>query len=82
MALEQEVRYFESRLGEWLALYKGQFAVVKEDQLMGTFTKFEEAFDAGVQLYGTQSFLIRQIDRKQPVAQYPALVLGLLSAHP
>jgi hypothetical protein len=81
MALEQELTYFQQHLPEWLSVYPGQFAVIKGDQLLGTFTTFDEAFAAGVKAYGTEPFLIRQVAETAPVAYNPALSVGALYAH-
>lgn len=76
--LEQELRYFEAQKKEWLQHYKGQFALIKGEELLGTFTSSEEAFDAGIEKVGNQPFLIKQVLDKDPEIQYPALAVGLL----
>ncbi len=81
MALERELAYFESQLPELLKHNKGQFAVIKDETLLGTYTTFDEAFDAGVREWGTAPFLIREITEDQPKADFPALTVGLLYAH-
>ena len=78
--LEQELRYFEAHKKEWLQHYKGQFALVKGEELLGTFTSFEEAFDAGIEKVGNQPLLIKQVLDKDPEVQYPALAVGVLHA--
>lgn len=80
MALERELEFFKKNKAEWLKYYKGQFAVVKNEQLLGTFTTFEEAFHAGVKALGNQPFLIRKIGEQEEIAQFPALEAGVLSA--
>ena len=80
MVLDQELAYFDKQRKEWLHYYNGQVALVKGEKLYGTFTTISEAFDAGVHLFGTQPFLIKEIEEEDKVIQYPALSVGILSA--
>lgn len=82
MALEQELAFFERHLSDWLPIYRGQFVVIKGDELLGSFTTLDEAFDAGVRKYGTESFLIREVAPSAPAVYNPALTVGALYAHP
>ncbi len=77
MALERELAYFEGQLLELLKHNKGQFAVIKDETLLGTYTTFNEAFEAGVNEWGTAPFLIREVTDKPPRADFPDLTLGL-----
>lgn len=82
MVLEKELETFERRLPELLEHNKGQFAVLKGGLLLGTFTTFDEAFEAGVDQWGNKEFLIREVTAVPAVAQFPALAIGHLYAHP
>jgi len=81
MALEQELQYFHAHKDEWLRIYADQFALIKGEELYGTFTTLQEAFDEGIRRLGNQPFLIRQISEREELVQYPALSVGMLSAH-
>jgi hypothetical protein len=81
MALERELTYFDSQKAELLKHYAGQFALIHGDELLGTFTRFEEAYEEGVKRVGSEPFLIRQVLENEPHVQFPALVLGMISAH-
>jgi hypothetical protein len=81
MPLERETAYFESHKSEMLQHYLGQFALIHGDDLLGTFTRFEEAFDEGIKRLGNHPFLIRQVVEDEAPVQFPALVLGMISAH-
>lgn len=81
MALEKELEFFKSQKDELLRYYKGQFALIKDDKLLGTFTTLAEAFEAGVRSLGNQPFLIKQVMEGDEVIQYPALAVGMLYAH-
>jgi hypothetical protein len=80
MALEHESAFFDAHKDEWLQHYRGQYALVHGDKLLGTFTQFDEAFAAGVERLGNQPFLIRQVTDENQNIQYPALVVGMLGA--
>lgn len=80
MALERELEFFKRRRAEWLQHYKGQFALIKEERLIGTYTTFQEAFEAGVRELGNQAFLIKQVTEEEEVIQYPALTVGMIRA--
>ncbi len=81
MALEQELEFFYSHKQELLEHHKNQFALIKGNQLIGTFTTWEEAFDAGVKQLGNVPFLIKRVQEEEEVVQFPALVVGGISAH-
>ena len=81
VTLEKELSYFDEMKEEWLVHYRGQFAVVKDRSLLGTFTTFDEAFAAGVEAFGNTPFLIRQVKEGEDMAQFPALMVGVLSVY-
>jgi hypothetical protein len=80
MALETEVEFYNSQKNDWLEHYEGKFALIKGKKLLGTYTTWEEAFDAGVQKLGNVPFLIKQVQEKDEVVQFPALAVGAISA--
>ncbi len=83
MPLEKELAYFAAHREELLAAHEGQFVLIHGDQLAGTYTTDREAYEAGLKLFGNEPFLIRSVQREEAeVAHYPALVLGVLHAHP
>jgi hypothetical protein len=80
MALELELAYFEEHRQELLQHHEGKFALVKGRELVGTFTTFAEAFEAGVARFGNVPFLIKPVTAAESLAQAPALYTGVLSA--
>lgn len=78
--LSQEIAYFEESRSELLKKYEGQFALIKGRELLGTFTTFEEAYDAGVAKLGNVSFLVKPIIKDEPVQKLPALTHQLIDA--
>lgn len=81
MELERELAYFESIKGDLLAKqHEGKFALIKEEQLFGTFSRSEDAYAEGVKRFGKTPFLIKQILRKEKTDHLPAVSLGVLNA--
>lgn len=80
MVLETEVAFYNSQKKDWLQHYEGKFALIKGRELLGTYTTWEEAFNDGVQKLGNVPFLIRQVQEKEEIVQFPALAVGAISA--
>lgn len=82
MALEQELEFYQSQKQALLQTHKGQYALIKGEKLLGTYTTFEEAFNAGVAAVGTEPFLIKEITEKDASVQNPTLAVGMIYANP
>ncbi|MGD0697782.1 MAG: hypothetical protein ABSB82_23450 [Terriglobia bacterium] len=80
MPLEKEVEYFRQHKDEWLLHHEGKYALVRGEELIGTFTKEEEAYEEGVKHFGAGPFLIKPILKVEPPEQIPAFFLGLSNA--
>jgi len=76
----EERAFFAQMLPEWLAWYEGKWVVIKGRDLCGVYDTRETAFREGLKKYGYTDFLIQQVLKVQPVANFPALSLGLLNA--
>ena len=82
MDLKQELDFYHSQKAELVKHYNGQFALVKEDKLIGSYTTWEEAFTSGVQQFGNVPFLIKLVQETEDVIQFPAFVVGGINANP
>lgn len=80
--LANELAYFNAHRSEWLAHYAGKFALIRGEELVGTFSSFPEAYSAGVDRFGSDQFLVRQIVANDPQQSVPALVASALFAYP
>jgi hypothetical protein len=80
--LDTELRFFEKNRAEWLKRAPGKWALVKGEALVGTFDTAENAYIEGVRRFGNVTFLVKQILASDPVESSPALMLGVLNAHP
>ena len=70
--LKTELNYFRQMKDGWLSLYKGQFALIKGEKLIGTYTTLEEAYSAGVNQFGTDPFLVKQVLEQEPPEELSA----------
>lgn len=78
--LAEELKYFEDNKKNWLETYKGQFVLVEDKKLIGTFSTQEEAYKKGVGKFDNEPFLIKQVVEEEQVASVPALTIGLMNA--
>ena len=78
--LERERKVYEKQKPELLKTHTGQFALVHDDELVGTFTTFAEAYTEGVKRFGLDSFFIQEIRAEDLRSQHPALDVGAIIA--
>jgi hypothetical protein len=79
--LKQELEYYLSIKDELLKHYKGQFVLIKDKKVIGTYTTWEEAFNSAIDKFGNVSFLIKPVQEKEEVIQFPALLVGAINAN-
>lgn len=60
-SIETEIKYFNAHREEWIALYEGKYALVKDENLLGTFDTEQAAYEAGVEKLGNEPMLIKKI---------------------
>lgn len=80
--LETERQYFERIKPDLLRQCPDKIAVIKGEELIGTFLTMEEALAAGASRFGLENFLVRRINAPTEPILIPALSLGILRAHP
>lgn len=80
MQLQEELQYFGSIKEDLLKHHNGKFALIKGSELIDTFTTWGEAFNAGVERLGNVAFLIKRVQAEEENVQFPALVVGAISA--
>ena len=76
--LDKERKYFETQRADWLKKHPGKFVLVKDEELIGVFNTQQEALIEGARRFGTDSFLVRQVEESEQVVYIPALTLGIL----
>ena len=62
-ALEKELETFEAHKEELLADNEGRWVLIKDDQVVGVFDTDRDAFEQGVEKFGTNPFLVKLIER-------------------
>jgi hypothetical protein len=82
MALEQELKFFAENKTNLTKAHFGKFVLVKGSELIGVFDNAETALAEGAKRFGTESFLVRQLNPEEKDIYIPALALGLLQANP
>jgi hypothetical protein len=65
-----------------LKVHAGKFVLIKGNELLGVFDTPDTAISEGAKRFGSQSFLVRQVNPADEDIYIPALALGLLHANP
>jgi len=78
--LEHELTFYEEHRHELLAGNRGQFALIKGEELIGAFSTLQQAYHHGIDKLGNIPMLIRQILPSDPAHKIPAFTQGLLRA--
>lgn len=79
--LDKELAYFNKHKGEWVKNHPDKYALVKGEELVGTFDTAETAVTEGAKRFGSAGFLVRRISQTEENVFIPSLTLGLLHAH-
>ena len=66
MALETEIKTYESRLDELLA-YEGKYVVINGQDVIGTFDSYADALQAAYSKFPTGEFLVKRIQAVEQV---------------
>ena len=79
--LERELATLEREREHLEREHGGKFVLIHGETVIGTYDDFEKAADEGVQRFGCEPFLIRQVGA-EPIEIPAALMYGLTSANP
>ena len=77
MELDEEVRTFIAHKAELLAQHRGEVALVKGAEVIGTFPDEESAYEEGLKRFGNVPFLIQPITEEDSIEAMPAVTTGL-----
>jgi len=58
---DPDFKFFEQKLPELLKDQKGRFALIKNQQIHGTYASVKEALQHGYEKFGNTEFLIQEI---------------------
>jgi len=66
--LSVETQIYETHKTEWLQSHRDKFVVIKNDEVLGFFSEFHEAYYSGVEKYGVDTdFLVKRVIPREPV---------------
>lgn len=60
MALADEISWFESNRAYIAQQYQGQWVLVKDQTIRGSYPNYQAAYVAGTQMFGQQPFLVKE----------------------
>lgn len=78
MELEKEYVYYQANKDRLVKEHPGKFVLIKGVQIAGYHSSEQKAYEDGLKRFGNQPFFITRVTREEEIAQYPALVLGIL----
>ena len=61
MALEQELATYNRKLVELKAEHEGKFVLIHGDEVVDTFSSYDDAIKAGYAQFKLEPFLVKQI---------------------
>ena len=67
IALEQEYKFFLSRLKEFSKTHLHKFVLIKGEQVVDFFTSYEQALRAGLARFGNIPFFIEEVKEEEEV---------------
>lgn len=79
--LDQEIKYYNEHISEWLKTEFGKIVVIKGNEVVGFFNTSAEALVEGTKRFGLNSFLVRLVKPTEEEINIPALTLGILNAN-
>ena len=68
MSLEEDNLWFQANQGFIAQQYAGQWVLIKDAVVKGGYPSYGAAFEAGVAMFGTEPFLVRQASEGEPKA--------------
>lgn len=75
-SLAEELEFFESQRDELLGRAEGEFALVKNRRLVDVFKSRDDAIRRGFQEFGNVPFLVKEILRVDPVANFTNILIA------
>jgi hypothetical protein len=79
MSLEQELATLDREKDRLEKEHRGKFALIRGDEVIGTFDTFDAAAEEALRRFGQGPYLIRQIG-EESMSLPPALAYGLMYA--
>lgn len=65
--LQKELTTFKKKKKELLSEAKGQFVLIKGNEIIDTFKSYEDALSEGYKRFGNEPFLVKEISAVEEV---------------
>ncbi len=78
--LTKELAFFNKNKAAYLKQYKDKYLLIKNEELIGSYDSDEQAYRVGIEKFGNQPFLIKQVLEQDPTLTVSALYVGLMNA--
>jgi hypothetical protein len=82
MDLERERQYFEGHRSELVDKYNNLFVLIKGDQLISAFPTAEAAYEAGIEKFEMEPFLVKQVLPEEPISSVHIVTTSPSHANP
>jgi hypothetical protein len=73
-----EAEYFEQHRQEFCRKHYGKFAIVKDNRPLGFYDTPHEAYEAGIEAFGLEPFLLKRVSIKDTPLDYLLLNTDVL----
>ncbi|HEY7032170.1 MAG TPA: hypothetical protein VH482_12605 [Thermomicrobiales bacterium] len=77
--LDEEIRFYEENLPDWLQRHEARVVLVKGRELIGFFDTEGDAIEEGARLFGFTSILVCRVLPTQPFVSVPVIAHGVLA---
>lgn len=74
IVLKNELSTFEKNKRNLIRNHLGEYVLIKDDEILGTYQSFNEAANKGIMKFGTNPFLVKKIEKEES-----KLVISLIS---
>ncbi len=68
MGLDEDTLWFQANQGFIGQQYAGQWVLIKDATVHGAYPSYSAAYEAGVQMFATAPFLVREAGNGEPTA--------------
>jgi hypothetical protein len=75
-ALTEELKVFADNKQKLLKRWPGLYILIKGDEILGPYPNAEAAYDDGLERFGLQPFLVKQVLEEEPVGYVPMFSLA------
>lgn len=65
--IQEDSAWFEKNRNFIAQQYGGQFVLIKDQQVRGAYASYQDAFNAGVAMFGTEPFVVEQAVTDRPI---------------